>query len=295
VTNACGQCGPTPVEVCDGIDNDCNGSVDDGAVCPPGEMCLHGGCRLPCPTVELASCAPGTVCQDAYCVPTACSGVTCPTGQTCDADAGACTDPCANVTCKSAESCKQGVCVPSDCYQEACPSGMICTAGSCQDDPCTGKLCGIGEFCRQGGCVKSCSGVVCAAGQQCVDGACAAEGCSQSCAAGQICHQGMCSADPCVGMVCGSGRVCQAGSCVDDPCRGVHCPGATDVCSAGQCVTPSADVHDAADAGKSGVDAGVGPTSQKATTGCGCSSGAELQWAGALLLLALARRRSAAH
>ncbi|MBF0106919.1 MAG: hypothetical protein HQM16_16525 [Deltaproteobacteria bacterium] len=29
VTNACGQCGPTPTEVCDGQDNDCDGSTDE--------------------------------------------------------------------------------------------------------------------------------------------------------------------------------------------------------------------------------------------------------------------------
>lgn len=33
VKNACGRCGAVPVEVCDGVDNDCNGAVDDGEVC----------------------------------------------------------------------------------------------------------------------------------------------------------------------------------------------------------------------------------------------------------------------
>jgi outer membrane protein assembly factor BamB len=35
--NACGECTTTPVEVCDGKDNDCDGKTDDGL--PPGELC----------------------------------------------------------------------------------------------------------------------------------------------------------------------------------------------------------------------------------------------------------------
>jgi hypothetical protein len=31
-------------ETCDGLDNDCNGSVDDGAVCPGGGPCIGGKC-----------------------------------------------------------------------------------------------------------------------------------------------------------------------------------------------------------------------------------------------------------
>ena len=32
------------IEVCDGLDNDCDGAVDGDNLCPEGELCLNGGC-----------------------------------------------------------------------------------------------------------------------------------------------------------------------------------------------------------------------------------------------------------
>jgi MYXO-CTERM domain-containing protein len=33
-------------EICDGLDNDCSGVVDDNAICPGDEMCIRGACIL---------------------------------------------------------------------------------------------------------------------------------------------------------------------------------------------------------------------------------------------------------
>jgi len=44
--SACeGEIGPGE-EVCDGLDNDCSGVVDNNAICPGDEMCIRGACIL---------------------------------------------------------------------------------------------------------------------------------------------------------------------------------------------------------------------------------------------------------
>ncbi len=40
--NACGECGPLNVEECDGLDNDCNGETDEGLVSPCSTVCGEG-------------------------------------------------------------------------------------------------------------------------------------------------------------------------------------------------------------------------------------------------------------
>ena len=59
--------GPT-VEICDGLDNDCDGEGDETAECPGESLCVEGKCAEPCGIGEFP-CPGGLMCVDDYCVP----------------------------------------------------------------------------------------------------------------------------------------------------------------------------------------------------------------------------------
>ena len=58
--------GPTP-EICDGLDNDCDGEADQAAKCPGDNLCVEGKCAEPCASGEFP-CPAGLVCEEGYCV-----------------------------------------------------------------------------------------------------------------------------------------------------------------------------------------------------------------------------------
>ena len=85
LTNACGQCGSAPAEVCgDGLDNDCNGTIDDveaGCDCDEREnqVCYSG----PPNTLGVGLCRGGTFdCVDGAWGP--CRGQVVPSLESCD-------------------------------------------------------------------------------------------------------------------------------------------------------------------------------------------------------------------
>jgi MYXO-CTERM domain-containing protein len=187
----CQQLSQPKTETCNGLDDDCNGAVDEGDLCPSGFVCDKGTCVQSCQGGEF-NCPPSKVCNaEGHCVDPACQNVTCDMGKVCVGGAckgpcdgvtcpfptvcrvGACVDPCAGVTCDSGQVCDGGVCVTRcDCLP--CTGGTKCdgTTGLCIDPSCVGVTCGAGTHCVGGNCVDACMGATCPTGQACMSGQC---------------------------------------------------------------------------------------------------------------------------
>ncbi|HEY3358887.1 MAG TPA: MopE-related protein, partial [Polyangia bacterium] len=237
---------PEP-EVCDGVDNDCDGETDEGDLCDAGAVCWQGECVLACKQDEFP-CPGGKVCLDGaslaarapcqspgvdlcFCVGSACLDVNCPAGWLCHESDGACHDTCAGVACDPGQECRGGRCV--DCTTLGCPAGQVCAGGQCITNPCDGKECPAGTYCTAGACVSSCDLMSCPAGQTCRAGVCEADAClGETCPYGRFCNPetGACQDDPCTSLVCAPGSLCspRTGQCVPDPCLLTTCDTCTE-------------------------------------------------------------------
>jgi MYXO-CTERM domain-containing protein len=238
--NACGQCGPELPEACNGADDNCDGRIDEDAPCPTNHICYFGECVQRCD--DSGECGGGRTCVVVYpglkvCHPDPCAGALCPAGTSCDAQAHACADPCRGVTCADGQGCDLGQCVAATCRHTGCAVGQVCRGDQCVNDPCAGRDCGPQAFCRDGECHPLCRGMQCGAGLACRDGACVPDPCGGHCLRGQRCDErdGACVQDPCAHVSCPVGMGCVDGDCrADAPCVGITCPSGT-VCRDGTC------------------------------------------------------------
>ncbi len=237
-------------EVCNCLDDDCDGMVDeDSAADPlcPGGACIatECACASPCDLGEFP-CPPGRICdtttgEPGLCLAGRCAGVVCDMESVCDIDTGECRNLCSSIMCPSDFACVRGACVEDNCYGRGCPTGEVCRTDSagaiaCVADACASVVCGESEFCRAGTCIAACN-VECESGQVCRSGECVDQPCDGGCASGSSCIDDVCTPDNC-GVGCGRGRVCRGNLCVDDPCVGIRCPGSL-VCNAGECTDPT--------------------------------------------------------
>jgi hypothetical protein len=256
-------------EVCDGQDNDCNGTVDDGFdllndplncgecgnVCGSGLTCCQGQCM----DLQMSDDSCGTC------------GNACGSGRTCCA--GTCVDLSRNslhcgecgITCGFAQSCCGGACTntredPTHCggCDNACTGGQQCCDGTCAapDEPaCTGCSisCPTGTECCGSVCADTrtdpahCGqcGHACASGESCCSGTCTRTnttsncgGCGVTCQAGQLCCSGGCVANDeancgACGVRCGANELCCNGSCTSITTN-TNCGACGTSCPAGQ-------------------------------------------------------------
>jgi MYXO-CTERM domain-containing protein len=277
-------------EVCNGLDDDCDGTVDNPDapnLCPTGKVCSQGTCVYPCTNTEFP-CAPPTVC---------------------DQSDGLCKDQsCVGVMCGSEQVCYKGTCI-GGCEGVMCPPGQVCRIGNCVD-PCANVTCDSGQVCDNGVCVPPCSCRACAAGQTCQkDGTCVDTGCDKTTCnpPATVCVKGACQ-DGCQGVTCPSGQMCSGGQCstpdggpiVPEPDGGVTgtggFPGTGGRTATGG--TTGTAGSPATGAGGSGTGGSSGPREGGVTT-CNCDASSGPGAGGlALLLAALAiatiRHRAAA-
>lgn len=278
---SCEGVAPAGTESCDGLDNDCDGAIDNGDLCAEEEVCDRGVCVRRCQGTEFP-CSGGLVCTaEGYCVVQECATVFCPAGEICIG--GSCKAPCDDVVC---------------------PHGQVCRFGACVN-PCEGISCDPSEACVEGVCRPLCACAPCASPLECDAGSglCVPLGCSgMNCPAGTHCEENAGCVDDCAGASCPSVQACIEGNCLEDAGGSAGGGGGN---SGGDTGGGAIDLGQAGDGGStsgSGDANGLAPTTQGQVTpggggGCGCRVAARTKGATPFLLAllvgaaAMSRRR----
>ena len=243
-------------ELCDGVDNDCDGATDENI---PPDPCVNAN--------SLGACKGLTFCDAGK---TACDAPT-PASETCDGvdqdcdgtlDEGACDDSngCTNDACEGASGKCLHVPVPGPCDDgDICTFDDTCAAGKCAAKPVD---CDDGQPCTTDSChpAKGCGHVPTADGK-CDDG--------DPCTGDDGCKEGKCAGTPANdGAACDDSSDCtEKDTCTLGKCAGV--PKSCDdsnPCTDGACVPGKGCV--------SAYNASLCDDGNPCTTGDQCGGGA---------------------
>jgi len=242
-------------EVCDCLDNDCNGATDEGGGLPCftlGDGCdpLTRDCKGICVLGhhQCTDLDPGPGCISGA---GPCLGERGPDPETCNCVDDNCNDLTdEDVICSGGGRCENCAC-PTDCnpnIEFPCPIGFNCecaadadcdcTAGSkanpdcddnyfCQVDICLGVICAACQYCdaAAGGiCLPQCGNqILCEGWQECRCETCVDISCTnpleKTCGQGETCNPNThaCDRDPCLDTTCAEGEYCRSdGQCGAD-------------------------------------------------------------------------------
>ncbi len=235
-----GDCvGPPPAaETCDGVDNDCDGAIDE-KTCDDNNPCTVDICEAKNKSCSHTKLADGISCDDG----SACTqSDSCATGL-CLGKALNCDDnnPCTSNTCDPVAGCK----------------ATEVNAAACDDDnPCT-----VGDTCKAGACVSG-AAKTCKTEEECLVGKCspATGKCvfleldapcddGNACTKADACKQGFCTgkamncddANPCTSDVCAKDTGCKSVPNTA-PCNDDNACTDSDGCKGGKCVGLAKDV-----------------------------------------------------